>query len=121
MAYDPTTAIGKVRRKAVDTVEPFVFSDAEVQAALDEADDSVNLAAADLLETRAASLLVKGGKIKILDAEIDTTQAAKVLREIAVGLREVEDESAGIAFAEIVETPAAFEERLFKQALRGAL
>ena len=120
MAYDPTTDIGKVRLLIGDTDEA-VFTDAEIQAFLDLADDSIPLAAAKALRAMAASQARLEKRLKALDIELDTKGLAKELRELAKELEESEEEGA-FAIAEMVPNNRyAIEERLRKEAQRQGL
>lgn len=120
--YDPATAGGKVRLLAGDTVDSgHVFEDAEVAAALDANDNSINYAAAMLLNGLAARLARSAGSVKSLDMQVDTRQAVKDLRDQAKALMEQEDDAGGFAIAEMVLDQQGFLEKVFKDAEREGL
>lgn len=121
MAYDPTTDIGKVRLLIGDTDE-VVFTDAEIQAFLNLADDSIGVAAAKALRAMAASQARLEKRLKALDIELDTKGLAKELRALAKELEESEEEEGAFAIAEMVPNNRyAIEERLRKEAQRQGL
>jgi hypothetical protein len=126
--YDPTTNRGLVRLliSDVDVANP-LFQDADVDAYLGLASQSVKRAAATALETIASSESLLRQKIKLVDLMLDGPAVATSLREHAKNLRaEAEDEESwtdGGAFdiAEMPIGPFAARERLYNEALREAV
>ena len=120
MAYDPASTIGQVRLKVIDTAEA-VFTDAEISAALSRNDGSIGYAAAELLEARAAVIALAGGKIKILDIDVDASRAADVLIKLAKQYREAEDVDGGISFGQPATTVFAQAEAIRNAFMRSLL
>lgn len=120
-SYDPSTDAGKVRMLITDrNAEKAVFSDEEIAAFLEMNDESVNLAAAQALETMAADEALVLKRITTMDLTTDGPAVAAALRELALELRTREREGGYFTIAEQVATPWSFEERLRKQFQRGS-
>jgi len=64
LPYDPTTDIGKVRLQIADTGSSPIFSDAEIQAFLDQETGSIMLASADALDALAALYARRSTKLR---------------------------------------------------------
>lgn len=121
--YDTTTDAGRVRMLISDRDEQHaLFTDEEIAAYLDLT-GSVYLAAAQALETVAASEIMIQKRIKTLDIETDGPSQARELRMLAKSLREqdmaLSEDGAGFDIAEQVYDPFGKRERWTKQALRG--
>lgn len=118
--YNPATDIGKVRLLIMDTVEAgHIFEDDEIQAFLDMNEQILNLAAADALISIATNRALLGRRIKVLDIDVDTREAAASLLSLSDRLRALDDGSFEIA--ELVTNPFSARERLWKQWERGGL
>ena len=98
-----------------------LFSDEEIAAFLALFGASIFAAAAQALDTIAASEVLIQKKIKSLDIETDGPAVAKELRAQAAALREREAAEEGGAFdvAEMVYSPFGAKERWLNQALRN--
>lgn len=79
---------------------------------------SYYLAAALLLESLASNKAKLGSIVQLLDVKIDPTKAARMLREIAEGYREREENMGHFAIAEQVTTTFQARERIWAQWLR---
>lgn len=120
--YDPSTDAGRVRLMIADTVDAgHTFEDNEIAAFLDINDGSVRFAAADALDSLAANYARLAKRIKVLDIDVDTKDAAKALREQAKALREQEDDSGNVEIAELVTNHFSARERIWKQFQRGVI
>jgi hypothetical protein len=97
-----------------------LFSDEEISAYLSMC-GSVFLAAAQALETMAASEVMVLKRIKMLDLQTDGPAQAKELRELAASLRQQDDQAGLFDIAEQVYSPFGERERYLKQGLRRAL
>lgn len=136
--YDVTTQIGQVRLLVADTDSTHaIFQDEEVQAALNLETlivfipitanvatpltyntPSIRRSAATLLDVLAANKARLASAMKVLDIDIDSTKAAKELRETATQLREVEANMGHFGIVEMVPNIFAARERWYKQILR---
>lgn len=119
--YDLTTDVGKVRMLIADREEQYaLFSDEEISAFLALFSASVFAAAAQALDTIAASEVLIQKKIKTLDIETDGPAVATALRAQAAALRERDNEDgAGFDIAEMVYQPFGSRERWWNQWQRG--
>ncbi len=96
--YDLETNIGKVRLLCTDTDgENMIFTDVEINSFLIlsayDGDQDVRLAAAEALDTIAASEALVQKKMRVLDVSTDGPAVARSLMERADKLRKaVEDE-----------------------------
>lgn len=118
--YDPSTDLGRVRLLITDRDEQHaIFADAEIEAYLDLNDGSIGLAAATALRTIAASEALILKKVQTLDLVTDGPAVAASLLELAKSLEEREAMSGAFDWAEQVETPWQWGERVRKQWLRG--
>lgn len=88
-AYDPSTPAGRVRL-LINDVDPAsqVFTDAEVNAFLDLASDSILLAAAQALDTIASNEVLVGKVIRTQDLQTDGSKVSAELRARAQSLRD---------------------------------
>lgn len=87
--YDPTTTIGKTRFWAQDTDmnEP-MFSDAEVQVALDATLNGLpQTAAVLLLENKAAQYTAEAMVVKTAEGQVDMAKRAKAMQDLVLYLR----------------------------------
>jgi hypothetical protein len=82
------------------------------------AQPSSRRAAAVLLDSLAANKARLASALKVLDIQIDSTKAAKELRDTAKELRDTEANSGNFAITEMVQTQFAARERVWKQLLR---
>ena len=90
--YDPDTTIGKIRLLCTDTdPESFIFADKEISGflAITEVggETDVRLAAAEALETIAASEALVQKKMRVLDVSTDGPAVAQSLMTRASNLR----------------------------------
>lgn len=101
MSYDLTTNVGKVRLVISDK-DPAneVFTDAEITYFLTENGNSINLAAAEALESWAASYSASADTEKIGDYAYSQKIVANML-DLAKRLREKEAESPYLTWAEM--------------------
>lgn len=114
--YNPATDLGKVRLLIMDTVDlGHTFEDDELQALLDLEDQSIRYAAADALVSLSANKSRLAQKIKVLDIDVDTRDAAKSLLDLAEKLRDQEDNSGSFEIAELVTNHFTERERIYKQ------
>jgi hypothetical protein len=122
MTYDPTTDAGKVRLLCTDTdTVNEIFSDVEITAFLDINGDSVLLAAAQALDTIAASEVLVQKRIKLLDLSTDGPSEAAALSNIAKALRA---QATGELLPDWAENPVdvfSLREKVIKDELRGLL
>ena len=94
--YDPTTDRGKVRLLIPDsdvTAGVVVFQDADIDAFLELEGDNVRRAAAQALDTIAASEALVQKVIKTMDVQTDGAKLAEALMKRAKALR---DQAAGL-------------------------
>jgi hypothetical protein len=121
-SYVPSLSIGRVRLLISDRDEDTaVFSDDEIEALLAIEEDDVRLAAASALEAIAANETLVLKRITALDLTTDGPAVAKSLLEIAKRLRDTVAELPAFDIAEMVVDAHSERERLYKQALRGAI
>lgn len=93
---DPTTSIGMARLFATDLSESApIFTDAQWIAFLAVNGGTVRLAAAQALETIAASEVLISKKIRTQDLATDGPAVAKELRELAASLRQQDADGYG--------------------------
>ena len=127
--YDVSTDRGKVRLLIGDTdesnVNAQVFQDADVDALLTLENADVRLAAAQALDSMAASEAMVQKVIRVMDLSTNGAATARVLMERAALLRrQVADGSGDFAglfdWAEQVNDPFGARERIWRQALRGS-
>lgn len=125
--YDVTTDRGRVRMLIPDSSSTsYVFEDNEIDAFLALEDNDVRRGAALALETLASNEALVLKVIKVLDLQTDGAKTADALLKRAGLLRgqaDVADAAGGDLFdwAEMVIDPFSGRERLFNQALRGAI
>jgi hypothetical protein len=79
---------------------------------------SARRAAATLLDSLASNKARLASALMVLDIKIDSTKAAKELRDSAKALRDTEADSGNFAITEMVQTQWAARERVWKQLLR---
>lgn len=107
----------------VDPASDAIFSDEELDAflAMDHIDGEVLLAAAEALETMAATEAYVTKRIQLLDLKTDGPAVARSLMERAASLRQRWEESDDDTFdiAEIVTGDFAQRERLENEFLRN--
>ena len=119
LTYDISTDLGKVRLLIGDTVDSgHIFEDAEIQAMLDLEDDSIRLAAADLLDVLGGNYVRAAQAIKVLDIEIKT-DSVSYFSGRAKALRAAEEDSGAFEIAEMVSDPFAARERIYKDLQRS--
>lgn len=116
---DYTSDVGKVRSVIGDTDSAnYQLHDEDIQVALDNNSDNIRLAGADLL-VRLATKASSGGKVKLLDMEIDNAAASKALLDAAKYLREIakdDDEQIEVFEINALDDPFAVE-RLYRRAV----
>lgn len=123
--YDPTTDIGRVRRRVPDKVSATaLFTDEEIQSILNDEGSNWKRAAAQCLETIASQQAYIQKVIRLLNLSTDGAKLAAEFRAQAKDLRQqAEDEentSADIFdWAEQVFDVSTADERLVKEILRG--
>jgi hypothetical protein len=137
-ANDP--AIANVRLLISDTnPEQPIFDDVEIQAAYNIQASTFQSAqfwsgpqgrnvpqlplsyfrvAAILLDAMANNQALLAGVLKLLDVSLNTSLAAKSLREGAAEFRKVDDESGAFMIIEQTNTDWSFRDRWFKQWMR---
>jgi hypothetical protein len=121
-SYVASTSIGRVRLLISDRDEDTaVFSDEEIDAFLALEDNDIRLAAASALEAIAANETLVLKRITALDLTTDGPAVTKSLLEIAKRLRDTVAELPAFDIAEMVFDAHSERERLYKQALRGAI
>lgn len=100
MAIDYTTPVGRVRLNITDTDEAApLFTDAQLQAWLDDRDGSINWASYRALLTIATSELLISKKIKTQDLTTDGPAVAASLLKLAQVYRaEAEAEGGTVDF-----------------------
>lgn len=126
--YDPTTDVGRVRRTIPDRSEDeAIWSDEEIQSFLDDCSNNWRRATAIILETMAADNLLVLKVIRVQNIETDASKMVTALMQRAKRLRDDADEVAAnnaddsFDFAEVVNNEHQWKERIYNQALRGAI
>lgn len=120
---DYSTDAGKVRLLIGDiSSDDPIFQDDAIEAFLSIAlDNNIKRAAAQALLTIAVNETLVQKRIKLLDLSTDGPAEAEALRKLAMQLRdEANEEEVDGAFdwAEMINTPAQYDEFLFKDRLR---
>lgn len=124
--FNPETDRGKVRLLISD-IDPnaAVFQDGSIDAFLSIAlDGNVKRAAAQALLSIAVNETLVLKRIRLLDLSTDGPAEAAALRALAAELtRQADDEEITGAFdwAEMVNSPAQHQERLYKERLRSGV
>lgn len=124
--YDVSTDRGKVRLIISDIDrDNVIFQDDEIDAFISMAlNNNLKRAAAQALRTIAANENYVQKAIRILDLQTDGPAVAREFRQQANLLEDQADkeesseEGASFDWAELVTTPAQYDERLYKEALR---
>lgn len=104
--YDLTKPRGQVRLLLNDVADPWVFTDAEIDAFLALEGQSVKRAAAQAIDTNADNEVLASKVLRSQDLQTDGAKAADALRKRAALLRaqaDVDDDETGTYF-EIVDT-----------------
>lgn len=84
-------------------------------------DNNVKRAAAQALQTIAVNEILVQKRIKLLDLSTDGPAEAEALRKLAIQLRAEADEEevdGAFDFAEMIQTPQQYDEKLYKERLR---
>jgi hypothetical protein len=120
---DYSTPAAKVRLliSDIDLTSP-IFNDEAIAAFLEINGDSVKRAAASALLVIAANEVLVQKRIRLLDLATDGPAEAEALRKLAAQYRdeaEYEDTDGAFGWAEIVQTPAQYDEYFYKQLLRA--
>lgn len=121
---DYSTSVNKVRLLIADIDDTDqVFNDQAIQAFIDMAlDGNLKRAAASALLVMATNEVLVQKRIKLLDLSTDGPAEAEALRKLAQQYRdEADDEEVSGAFdwAEMIQTPAQYRERLYKEVQRS--
>lgn len=121
---DFSTSVNKVRLLIADIDDTDqVFNDQAIQAFIDMAlDGNLKRAAAGALLVMATNEVLVQKRIKLLDLSTDGPAEAEALRKLAQQYRdEADDEEVSGAFdwAEMIQTPAQYRERLYKEIQRS--
>jgi len=96
MAYDPTTAQGKVRLLLNDVDDPdYVFTDDEIDAFLALEGDNVKRAAAQAIDTNATNEALASKVLRTQDLSTNGAAVAKEMRAHADRLRAQADREDG--------------------------
>lgn len=95
-----------------------LLSDTAISGFLSINGSEDRLAAADALMSMAASQMILYKIIKIGDLEIDSEGIAKLLKEQAIALRTIANETATFDYAEMVTNVFSERERVLKQYMR---
>lgn len=120
-----STDRGKVRLliSDIDPNNP-IFEDDAIDAFLDIAlDGNVKRAAAQALLTIAANEVYVQKRIRLLDLQTDGPSEASALRALAKELTsqaDTEEVTDAFDWAEIVSTPAQYDERIWNERLRNS-
>jgi predicted kinase len=123
---DYSTDVAKVRLLISDIdVSEQIFNDAAIQAFIDMAlDGNLRRAAAQALMVMATNETMVQKQIKILDLSTNGPAQAQALLALAKQYREeadAEEIDGAFDWAESVNTPAQYDEFLFKDRLRNGL
>lgn len=117
--YDPATPIGLVRLQIADTVSAgHTFEDEELQALLNLTGQNTTRAAARALRAIASNKALLSNRIKVLDIDVDNTDAAKGLIQLAKEMEDADDNSGAFAIAEMDLGLFSDRERVFKSRMR---
>lgn len=123
-SYDVTTQRGLVRLFGIDADGAYNdFNDTEIDAFISSTGHTL-LAAAQVLDTKAAKIIVIQGVTKFAGIMVDGSKAADALHLRAIELRRQVyegDDGAGlspITWAEMVLDPFSFRERMVNEMLR---
>lgn len=123
--YDPATQAGQVRLLGIDGDPAYArYNDNEIAAFLTLSGGNVQLAAAAVLDTSAAFLLVTQGVVKFAGVLVDASKAGDALHLRAMELRrEVYEGDDGtgaspVDWAEMVVDPFSYRDRLVNEMLR---
>lgn len=101
-SYDPSTPVGLVRLQIADTVSSgHTFEDEEISAFLGLTANNTTRAAARALRAIASNKALLANHLKVLDIDIDNTDAAKSLIALAKEMEAADDESGAFAIAEM--------------------
>lgn len=120
--FDDSTDAGRVRLLITDVDSAnAIFQDSSIDAFLDMEGGSIRRAAAMALETIARNEVLILKVIKILDLTTDGAKVGAELRASAKSLRESDDEQSAFAIIGMVDSQTAWEERMRKNAMRGAV
>lgn len=122
-----TSDVAKVRLLIADIDDTEqVFNDEAIQAFIDMAvDNNLKRAAAAALLVMATNEVLVQKRIRLLDLSTDGPAEAEALRKLALQYRaeadeeEEEDVDGLIDWAEMVQTPGQYDERLWKEAQRS--
>ncbi len=121
---DYSTDVAKVRLLISDIDDAQqIFNDQAIQAFIGMAlDGHVKRAAAQALLVMATNEVLVQKRIKLLDLSTDGPAEAKALQDLAKQLREeadAEEVDGAFDWAEQINTPAQFDELLYKDRLRN--
>ena len=120
VTYDIGTDVGKVRLKIGDTdTDNAILSDEEIEYFLDVRDGNINLASADALEAIAASDSFLAKVQRIGSYTEDLKSLADSIRKTAMLLRDQEEETPVVGFAEIAQTDFTARQIVINEALRN--
>lgn len=120
--FDDTTARGRVRLLITDIDEAYpIFQDSQIDAFLAMEEDNVFLGAALALDTIARSETMILKVIELLDLKTDGASVGRELRQSAKALRERSEfvDAGAFAIVPMIDTDAAWEERMLKNAMRS--
>lgn len=118
-SYDPSTPIGLVRLQIADTLTPGnTFADEEISAFLGLTGNNATRAAARALRSIASNKALLANHLKVLDIDVDNTDAAKSLIALAKEMEASDDESGAFAIAEMDLGIFSRRELIFKSRLR---
>lgn len=123
---DYSTDVARVRLLISDIdVADQIFNDAAIQAFIDMAlDGNIKRAAAQALLVMATNEVLVQKRIKLLDLSTDGPAEAKALQDLARQYREeadAEEIDGAFDWAEQINTPAQFDELLYKDRLRNGI
>lgn len=123
--YDPTTPRGQVRLLAVDfDLANAAFQDSDVDTFLAMNNGNVRLAAAQALDTQAAEAAIVQGRTRFAGIQMDGQVVADALARLAGELRrqvyagEDGTDSSPIDWAEMVQDPFSYRDRIWNEMLR---
>lgn len=121
---DFSTSVNKVRLLIADIDDTDqVFNDQAIQAFIDMAlDSNLKRAAASALLVMATNEVLVQKRIKLLDLSTDGPAEAEALRKLAQQYRDeadAEEVSGAFNWAEMIQTPAQYRERLYKEMQRS--
>ena len=116
MPTDYTTPLGQVRLLLGDDIEPYVFTDPQIQAMLVMYKDSIALTAAAFFDRIAIDTVLLYKMVRTDDLQVDGPKMAEVFRKRAADLRE---EAAEDDLIDAFEVVYPWDETYYPEAVPG--